>query len=86
MCFSVGLYTAVADLHVTSYSGSVEIRQYFERVAEKYQLNKYIKFMCEVVEAKWLESQQWSVTVRTGSNDTMTVMADFLVNGGGIVK
>ncbi|EXL96208.1 cyclohexanone monooxygenase [Fusarium oxysporum II5] len=69
------------------YSGSTEIRHYFERVVEKYGLNKYIKLRHEVIESKWLEQQrQWSITVKTNSTDTITVVVDFLINGGGIVN
>lgn len=71
-----------------SYSGAPEIRQYFENVAKKYDLEKYIKLDHEVISAQWIEKvAKWEVKVRDNVNgNVFTDYGEFLVNGGGIIK
>ncbi|PVH71630.1 steroid monooxygenase [Cadophora sp. DSE1049] len=60
------------------YSGSKEIHEYFDDIAERYDLKKY-----------WLETAgKWKVTVmRNGDpNDTFDDYADFFLHGGGVLN
>jgi cation diffusion facilitator CzcD-associated flavoprotein CzcO len=71
------------------YSGSKEIHEYFDEVATKYNLKRYVRFEHRVVRAEWLDSRgQWEVTVsRNGnSDDTIVDYADFFLHGGGVLK
>ena len=71
------------------YSGSKEIHEYFDDIAERYDLKKYVKFMHRIVNAEWLEKEgKWKITVmRNGDpKDTFDDYADFFLHGGGVLK
>lgn len=68
------------------YSGSGEIHQYLEGLSDKYNLRRYVKFEHEITKAEWLsEEGLWEVTIRHG-NETFKDRAEFLINGGGVLK
>ncbi|EPQ60007.1 flavin-binding monooxygenase [Gloeophyllum trabeum ATCC 11539] len=53
------------------YAPGDEIRQYLERVATKYKVNKYIKLQHELVGAYWEEDQgKWRLRIRRPSPDS----------------
>ncbi|KAJ3549988.1 hypothetical protein NM208_g224 [Fusarium decemcellulare] len=70
------------------YSSAPEILQYFKNVAEKYDLNKYIRLNHRVVGAIWNEdSQKWRVTImKEGSEDVIEDEADIFVNASGVLN
>jgi 4-hydroxyacetophenone monooxygenase len=60
------------------FSRRSELRQYFERCAERYALQRRIRFRTEVVAARWDEAAaRWSVRLRArdGSEETLTANA-----------
>ncbi|CAH0042269.1 unnamed protein product [Clonostachys rhizophaga] len=71
------------------YSSASEILQYFKDVAEKYDLNKYVRLNHTVVGATWVEEEQkWHVRIQQGNNpeDVITDKADIFVNASGVLK
>lgn len=72
-----------------SYSGAPEILQYFKDVAEKYDLNKYIRLSHRVVGAYWNEQdQKWDVKIQKGDDPNAIIedRADIFVNASGVLK
>lgn len=71
-----------------SYSGWSEILQYFQGIASRYGLYKYIKLRHKVSDAKWdEESGMWNVKIQ--KLDTGEVIEDschILINGTGILN
>lgn len=68
------------------YSGSAQIHQYLEDLSDKYDLRRYVKFEHEIIKAEWLsEEGLWDVTVKAGG-ETFKDRAEFLINGGGVLK
>ncbi|KAM0266699.1 hypothetical protein ACHAPA_006621 [Fusarium lateritium] len=71
------------------YSSAPEILQYFKDVAEKYDLNKYIRLNHKVVGAFWDEgAQKWHVRIQRGDNpqDVFEDEADIFVNASGVLN
>lgn len=76
-------------LCVSSYSTAPEILQYFKDVAEKYDLNKYIRLNHTVTGAVWVEEEQmWHISIRRGDNpeDVFVDKANIFVNASGVLK
>jgi cation diffusion facilitator CzcD-associated flavoprotein CzcO len=77
----------LADLPL-SYSPGPEIFRYFQGIAEKYELYRYIKLSHKVIGATWNEFEGiWALKVEDMS--TGTVFDDwchFLISGSGILK
>lgn len=71
-----------------SYASQPEILQYFRDTATKFDLEKFIKYDSEVVEARWNEEKgQWLVKIRSRSTgETVEDWCHFLINGGGFLK
>ncbi|KAF7555614.1 hypothetical protein G7046_g6521 [Stylonectria norvegica] len=71
------------------YSTAPEILQYFKDVAEKYDLNKYIKLNHTVVGAVWNEEEQlWHVRIQKGDNpnDIFEETCNLFVNASGVLN
>lgn len=72
-----------------SYSGAPEILQYFKDVAEKHDLNKYIRLSHRVVGAYWdEEDQMWDVKIQKGDDPNAIIedRANIFVNASGVLK
>lgn len=66
------------------FPGSVELRNYFAYVAEKWDLRKDTVFDCFVEQATWSEEiKRWRVTTKTGSKYTAKFL---LLNTGFAAK
>jgi hypothetical protein len=78
----------MADSGFRSYSQAPEIRAYFQKVAKAFDLEKYVRLNHQVVMARWDQSgQQWRLEVKnTTTGEVSSDTADFLINGGGIIK
>lgn len=73
----------------SSYSGAPEILQYFKDVAQKYDLNKYIRLSHTVVAATWNEDENmWYIKIQRGDdpNDIIEDKANVFVNASGVLK
>ncbi|KAJ4247535.1 hypothetical protein NW762_013215 [Fusarium torreyae] len=71
------------------YSSAPEILQYFKDVAEKYDLNKYIRLNHKVVGAFWDEdAQKWHVRIQRGDDpqDVFEDEAHIFVNASGVLN
>lgn len=70
------------------YAGAPEILKYWQRVADKYGIRKYMKFGHKCVEARWDEpTSKWHVTVQ--QLDTGKIIedtADVLMTGIGALN
>jgi cation diffusion facilitator CzcD-associated flavoprotein CzcO len=63
-----------------TFSGQPEIREYLQRVAEKYRLRRFIRFGVEVTGARWHDATaRWTVRTSAGR----TYRARYLVAGVG---
>jgi cation diffusion facilitator CzcD-associated flavoprotein CzcO len=71
-----------------SYASQPEILQYFRDTARKFDLEKFIKFGSEVVEARWDDDNgQWLIKIRDRSTGAIaTDWCHFFINGGGFLK
>jgi len=71
-----------------SYASQPEILQYFRDTAKNFDLEKFIKFNSEVVEARWNEDNgQWLIKIRDRSTgEVVTDWCHFFINGGGFLK
>ncbi|KAH6685981.1 steroid monooxygenase [Plectosphaerella plurivora] len=71
------------------YSGAPEILQYFKDVADKYDLNKYVRLEHTVVGAHWNEAEQlWHVHVQDG-DDPNAIFVDkcnVFINASGVLN
>ncbi|KZO91462.1 FAD/NAD(P)-binding domain-containing protein [Calocera viscosa TUFC12733] len=68
------------------YAESDEIQTYFEGVADKYQLRKYIKFEHRVVSAIWSEAKgKWDLLIQHNGK-TIADECDVLLNCGGVLN
>lgn len=71
------------------YSGAPEILQYFKDVAEKYDLNKYVRLNHRIVSAIWNEDDQlWHFKVQRNDNpdDVFEDKANIFINASGVLK
>ncbi|KAJ9156053.1 Steroid monooxygenase [Pleurostoma richardsiae] len=71
------------------YSGAPEILQYFKDVAEKYDLNKYIRLNHRVVEAVWDEGEQmWHIRIQKGDDPNAIIedKANVFINASGVLN
>lgn len=73
-----------SDQWSTAYAEGAEIKAYWKRIVEKYDLvNKYIQLNSRVDEAEWSEEKgKWLVTV-TSNGITVVDTVDFLVTATG---
>ena len=67
------------------YPKQHELKHYFDRCVEKYQLQKNIRYQCEVTTCEWDKSlQQWSLTVKdTASGASETLQAHSVISAVG---
>jgi 4-hydroxyacetophenone monooxygenase len=64
-----------------------ELWQYFERVARKYELRKYIRFGTEVVEARYDEANaNWRITAQGADGTRQEFPARVLVSAVGVLN
>ncbi|TDZ35544.1 FAD-binding monooxygenase moxY [Colletotrichum trifolii] len=69
------------------YSGAPEILKYFKDVAEKYDLNKYIRLNHTVVGALWDEREHmWTVEVQRQDGSVFQDKAHVFVNASGVLN
>lgn len=70
------------------YASAPEILEYWKRVADKYDVRKFMKLSHNVKNAVWHEeSAQWDVTVEsTASQGTFHNFADILITGIGVLN
>ena len=58
-------------------------QSYWKRVAEKYDVEKYVRLNSHILKAEWSEEKgKWLVTVQT-ENETFVDEGDFLVTATG---
>lgn len=72
-----------------SYSTAPEILAYFKKLAEKYNLLKYVRLSHRIVGAWWQEeAQEWLVKIQRGDNpeDVFEDRCNVLVNASGVLK
>jgi 4-hydroxyacetophenone monooxygenase len=66
------------------FSQRAELRDYFERCTDRYQLRRRIRFGTEVIAARWDEgSARWAVRIRTRDGHEETLTANALVSAVG---
>jgi cation diffusion facilitator CzcD-associated flavoprotein CzcO len=67
------------------YAEAPEILQYWRRVAEKYDIKKYMKFGHECIEARWNEeTSKWHVRFRKlDSDEIVEDVGDVFMTGVG---
>lgn len=77
-----------ADQLMPSYVGAKEIWEYFNSLAEKFDLNKYIKLQHKVVHAAWDEEKGvWQIEVlNEATGMKFTDWCHFFINGSGFLK
>jgi 4-hydroxyacetophenone monooxygenase len=76
-----------ADHWSEYYCQQPELRDYFRRVVDKYELEPHIRFNTEVTAARWDESRQrWVLTVRTPDGGTDTIVARFVISAVGALN
>jgi 4-hydroxyacetophenone monooxygenase len=64
-----------------------ELWQYFERVADKYDLRKYIRFGTEVVDARYDEANaSWRILAQGAEGKRQTLVARVLVSAVGVLN
>ena len=64
-----------------------ELWQYFERLADKYDLRKHIRFGTEVVEARYDEADaSWRITAQDADGTRQTLSARVLVSAVGVLN
>ncbi len=63
------------------YADGAEIRDYFERVADKYGVYPFIRFNQEVTKAKF-DTGKWHVETKSGDR----LIADFIIGATGILR
>ncbi|PRC45173.1 cyclohexanone monooxygenase, partial [Mycobacterium sp. ITM-2017-0098] len=57
------------------WSDQQEILKYFERCAQRYQLQQNLRLNTEIVSARWMsESRQWRLTTSTGEEHTFDIV------------
>jgi len=62
------------------YAPGVEIKAYFEGIAERYGLYEYIRFNTEIERCDW-KDRQWHILTKSGETDH----SDFLVAATGVL-
>lgn len=70
------------------YAGAPEILKYWQRVADKYGVRRYIKFGHRCTGARWNEDTcKWHVKLHNlETNDEFEDVADVLVTGTGVLN
>ncbi|KAH6868165.1 putative monooxygenase [Alternaria rosae] len=70
------------------YASQPEILQYFRDTARKFDLEKFIRFGSEVVEARWNEDKgQWLIRILDRSTGAIAEdWCHFFINGGGFLN
>lgn len=74
---------------ICSYSTAPEILAYLKKLAEKYNLLKYVRLSHRIVGAWWQEeTQEWLVKIQRGDNpeDVFEDRCNILVNASGVLK
>ncbi len=76
-----------ADHWSEYYCQQPELRDYFQRVVDKYDLGPHIRFHTEVTEARWDDDRQrWAVELRTPDGANETLDARFVVSAVGALN
>jgi len=72
----------------STYAGSAEIQQYFERFANKYDLSKYCKVNHKVTKAAWQEKEgKWALEILDIKGaSTIHDDCDILINASGVLN
>lgn len=66
------------------FSQRAELRQYFERCADRYAIRQRIRFATEVLAARWDETAaRWQVRVRSRDGDEETLTPNVLISAVG---
>lgn len=70
------------------YAGAPEILQYWKRVAEKYNVRRFMKLGHKVIEARWNEeTSKWHVKVqKVGTDEVIEDSGDVLFTGMGALN
>src|SRR5271154_3436008 len=70
------------------YAGASEILQYWKRVADKYDVKRFIKFGHKCVEARWNdETSKWHVKIENVQTGEVTEdIGDVFVTGIGVLN
>ena len=76
-----------ADHWTEYYCQQPELRDYFQRVVDKYGLASHIRFRTEVTGARWNETTNcWSVETRSADGSTRTLDARFVISAVGALN
>lgn len=76
-----------ADHWSEYYCQQPELRDYFQRVVQKYDLEPHIRFRTEVVAARWDETaQRWHVDARAADGTVETLEAQFVISAVGALN
>ncbi|ETI27954.1 hypothetical protein G647_00403 [Cladophialophora carrionii CBS 160.54] len=70
------------------YAGAPEILQYWRKVADKYDIRKYMKFNHKAIEARWNEkTSKWHVKFqRLDSDEVVEDVGDVFMTGIGVLN
>lgn len=69
------------------YASAGEILKYWQRVAEKYGLERYMKLSHRATEARWNESTaRWTLTFTNSSGATIQDDCDVFISAVGILN
>ncbi|RVX75856.1 hypothetical protein B0A52_00213 [Exophiala mesophila] len=70
------------------YAGAPEILKYWQKVADKYNVRRFMKFNHKVIEARWNEeTSKWHVKVqKLGSDEVIEDVGDVLITGTGALN
>lgn len=71
-----------------SYSPAPEILRYFQDIADKYDLYRFIKLRHQVIGATWNEeTSRWYLKIRNlETGEIIDDWCDFMINGSGVLK
>lgn len=68
------------------FAPQAEIREYFQMVAEKYQLIDDIQFETEVIATRWLDDENlWEATARSRDGSETTIRANVIISATGLL-
>lgn len=72
------------------YASAPEILSYWQRIADKYNVRKYVRFRHKCVEARWNETKsKWTVKSLRLDNEKPYIVedeADVLITGTGLLN
>ena len=70
------------------YAGAPEILEYWRKVADKYDIRKYMKFNQKCIEARWNEETcKWHAKFqKVGSDEIIEDVGDVFMTGSGVLN